>query len=77
MGNGQNENRTTEHEDHIMGMQAEPNTKDLAKNLIDSVGPQRGRHVARQFGWYGVVAEIDRMRAKEKAAAQTAQTQAG
>lgn len=33
----------------------------LARNLIDTLGPDRAMHVAQQFGWYGVAAEISRL----------------
>jgi len=35
--------------------------KDLALNLINTLGFQRALHVARQFGWRGVVREIERV----------------
>lgn len=34
--------------------------KTLAQNLIDTLGHDRALHVARQFGWYGVVEVIAR-----------------
>ena len=37
--------------------------KALARNLIDTLDPDRAIHVATQYGWYGVAEEIARERA--------------
>lgn len=40
--------------------------EQLARNLIDTLGPERAVHVAHQFGWYGVVEEISRQKTQNK-----------
>ena len=51
-----------------MNVKLEQHYRDLALNLIETLGPQRGLHVAKQFSWYGVADEIVRLNRDVKTA---------